>query len=193
MVAAADMAATWFEESVPGPAIVADLAPAERLRSSAQWALGADGNDALKRLNGTTQRAVYDGARSTTLANVERTKSRWAREARPDACAFCRLLATRSREQLYLSHGIVFDKELGAHRTKVVGRRGRARGTQALGDRYHDDCRCIAVEVPNPESYVLSDQAQQWQDEYLKARANAGTGDVKEILAAWRTQAPEIN
>jgi hypothetical protein len=39
---------------------------------------------------------------------------------------------------------------------------------------------------------VLSEQdaalVDQWNDEYLKARANAGTGDPKQILAAWRQQ-----
>lgn len=168
MVAASDMAAVWFEESVPGPATVADVVSADRLRSSAQWALGADGDAALDRLTHTTQRAVYDGARGTTLENVKRTNSRWARDARADACAFCRMLATRTEKYLY-----------------------RSRDTAAA--KTHDDCHCIPIEVPDPNSYELPDHAQQWQDEYLKARANAGTGDTRQILAAWRTQAPEIN
>jgi hypothetical protein len=31
-----------------------------------------------------------------------------------------------------------------------------------------------------------ADLAQQWDDQYRKARAEAGTGNTKEILAAWR-------
>lgn len=168
IVAAATMAAVWFEESVPGPAVVAELAPAQRLQLSAQWALGADGDQALTRLTGTTQRAVYDGARDTTIANVGRANVRWARDARADACAFCRMLATRTDKHLY-----------------------RSRNTAAA--KTHDDCHCLPIEVPDPNQYVLPDHAQQWQDEYLKARANAGTGDTKQILAAWRTQGAEIN
>lgn len=167
MIAASDMAAVWFEESVPGPAQVADV-PVERLGLSARWALGADGAEALNRLTGTTQRAVYDGARQTTLLNVERTNIRWARDARADACAFCRMLATRTDQYLY-----------------------RSRDTAAA--KTHDDCHCIPIEVANRDAYELPSHAQQWQDEYLKARANAGTGDTKQILSAWRAQGAEIN
>lgn len=167
IAAAADLAAVWFEESVPGPAQLADPIPVERLTKSAQWALGADGAEGLKRLEHTTQRAVFDGARQTTLINVDKAGIRWARDARPDACAFCRLLATRTTS-LY-----------------------KSRHTAAT--KVHDDCHCIPIEVANPRDYTLSDHAQQWEDEYRKARANAGTGKPKDILSAWRTQGAEIN
>lgn len=165
---ASDMAAMWFEETIPGPATTVDAVPVERLAKSAQWALGGDGVEALTRLEHTTQRAVFDGARTTTIENVKRTGSRWARDARADACAFCRLLATREGKYLY-----------------------RSRETAAT--KVHDDCHCLPIEVANPSDYVLPDYAQQWQDEYRKARANAGSGDPKKVLAAWRTQAAEIN
>lgn len=164
--AAADMAAVWFEDTLPGPATVADLIPVERLLTSARWALGADGEQALRRLEHTTQRAVFDGARETTLINVERNNIRWARDARADACSFCRLLATRTGKYLYLS-----------------------RDTAAT--KVHDDCHCLPIEVIDPDDYELPDHAQAWEEEYLKARANAGTGQVKDILAAWRAQQPE--
>lgn len=167
---AGELAATWFEQSGPAStyrAVTAPPVPGERLTESARWALGAKGDQGLKRLQGTTQRAVFDGARNTTLLNVERTKSRWARHARADACAFCRLLATRTGNYLY-----------------------RSRDTSAT--KVHDDCHCLPIEVFNPDDYVLTDHAQQWEDEYLKARANAGSGDPKQILAAWRSQAAEI-
>ena len=164
--AAADLSAVWFEETIPKPAIVAPAVPVERLTSSAQWALGADGDKALDRLTHTTQRAVYDGARETTLLNVERNNIRWARDARPDACSFCRMLATRTDQYLY-----------------------RSRDTAAA--KTHDDCHCIPIEVADPDDYELPDHVQAWQDEYEKARANAGTGETKNILSAWRAQQPE--
>ena len=163
--AAAELSAVWFEETIPEPAALAPSIPLERLQSSARWALGGDGAKALTRLQHTTQRAVYDGARDTTLLNVERNNLRWARDARADACSFCRLLATRTGQYLY-----------------------RSRDTAAT--KVHDDCHCIPIEVVNPDDYELSDHAQQWEEEYLKARANAGTGEAKDILAAWRAQDP---
>lgn len=155
------MAAVWFEETIPGPATTVDTVSVERLVKSAQWALGGDGVEALSRLEHTTQRAVFDGARTTTLENVERTGSRWARDARADACAFCRLLATRTGKYLY-----------------------KSRDTAAT--KVHDDCHCLPIEVVNPSDYQLPEYAQQWEDEYNKARAEAGVGNPKSILSAWR-------
>ena len=94
---AAEVSATLFEEDFPAiTAVPAPALPQDQLRSSAQWALGADGTDALTRLGGTLQRAVFDGDRQTTVWNAEANGMRWIRQAQPGACAFCRLLATRT-------------------------------------------------------------------------------------------------
>lgn len=95
---AAEYAASWFEYDFPdikANAATAEPPAVDKLRTSAEWALGADGRNALNRLNGTMQRAIYDGDRKTTVINAEANGMRWIRKARPDACAFCRMLATR--------------------------------------------------------------------------------------------------
>jgi hypothetical protein len=94
---AADYAASWFEYDFPDlkTPVPAEPPAVDRLRKSAEWALGADGTKALDRLNGTMQRAIYDGDRNTTVVNAQANGMRWIRKARPGACAFCRLLATR--------------------------------------------------------------------------------------------------
>lgn len=178
------VAASWFEESDPAStyvAVVADPIDAERLKGSAKWALGGDGLVGKARLEGALQRATFDGARDTAFANIEATGSRWIRVARPTACGFCRLLATRTGETSYSS------KKAAAN---VVGKRG----SRKRGEKYHDHCYCQPVEIRSNQAVgdVLSAEdaalVQQWNDEYLKARANAGNGDVKKILAAWRQQ-----
>lgn len=184
---AGQLAATWFEESDPASNYVAVTAPAlptERLRKSAVWALSGDGLQGLTRLKGTTQRAVFDGARQTTVLNAEATKSRWLRVPRPNACEFCKLLSLRQGPKTtYLSE----QSAIG-----VVGRNGKARGSRELGEKYHDDCYCQPVELRSTQtvSDVLDEETvkrlQQWSDEYGKARANAGTPDIKSILSAWR-------
>jgi hypothetical protein len=96
---AAEYAASWFEFDFPdirANAATADAPVIEQLRKSAEWALGADGVTALDRMNGTMQRAIYDGDRRTTVINAQSNKLRWIRQARPGACAFCRMLATRT-------------------------------------------------------------------------------------------------
>lgn len=183
---AGQIAANWFEESDPLSPYVAVVAPpvgAARLAGSARWALGGDGTVGLTRLSGALQRATFDGLRDTTALNIEQTSSRWIRVARANACGFCRLLATRTGESSYTSRQ--------AASNVVTRRRG---GVRPAGGKYHDNCYCQPVEIRDNQSIsdVLSEDdarlVDQWNDEYLKARANAGTGDPKQILAAWRQQ-----
>lgn len=105
---AADYAASWFEYDFPDlnkTALPAAPPAADVLKKSAEWALGADGRKALNRLNGTLQRHIYNGDRDTTVVNAEANGFRWIRVARPNACAFCRMLATRTTitDDLYRS------------------------------------------------------------------------------------------
>lgn len=159
---AGELSATWFEQSQPDSpyiSVTAEPIPEARLEGSARWALSAP-EVARARLDGVVQRAVYDGARETTMVNVSRSGSHWARDARVDACAFCRMLATRS----------------AVYRTN-----------ESAGTRVHDHCHCLPVE-DRAGSYVPPDHVARWNDEYLKARADAGSGGTKQILAAWRQQ-----
>lgn len=159
--AAGQLAANWFEDALPAStyvAAVADPLPTEKLTSSARWALGGDGVQALSRLQGTLQRAVFDGARQTTLLNVDRTGSRWARYASANACAFCRLLATRGADY---------------------------RSEKTAATDVHDHCHCLPVE-DRDNSYEPPVYIEQWQAEYVAARDAAGSGDPNQILTAWR-------
>lgn len=165
---ASSLAATWFELSdtaSPYVAVTAPPVPVERLRSSARWALTGTGDQGRRRLSGSLQRAVLDGARDTTLVNVERTGSNWARVARPQACAFCRLLATRG----------------DAYKSSVTAARD-----------VHDDCYCQPLEVRKGTDWTgmvdqdYLDTVEQWDTQYQKARAEAGVPDAKKILAAMR-------
>lgn len=158
---AANLAATWFEDSDPRStyrAVMATPPPVEKLQANARWALTSPGQQGLSDLNGSLNRSVFDGARETTLINVERTDSKWAVHARATACPWCRMMATR---------GNVY--KTSANALKAC----------------HDNGHCIAVEDRlgdyEPPAYM-----EQWEDEYLKARANAGSGDPKQIQAAWR-------
>lgn len=214
---AASVAADWYTESaaaaaLPYEAIPAATRPVEALTQSASWALGAEGEQALSRMSGSLQRTIFDGARDTIVLNVENTGSRWVRHAQPDACAFCRMLATRhsdrrswyrssrsaldvvgrsvnltSADSRTLASGAATRDELLARRE--VGRRRSQRGTRAVGTTgYHDFCRCTAVEVHVGQEYSPPEYVQAWDDEYQKARANAGTSDAKSVLSAWREQ-----
>lgn len=209
---ATEAATVWYEDSPsetdyvprPGP-----LPEAEQLLSSAAWALGASGIKGRDRLQGTMQRAVYDSARLTILTNIEDegNGARWARHASSNACAFCAMMATRGA--VYASKAaaetvVGRGKEMSladrraraAGQTRVNNRMAaggvRARGTQKLGDKYHDHCHCIAVEVRPGDSYEPPDYVDQWNEAYIKASREApktgeyGALDPKAILAHMR-------
>ena len=173
---AADLAAEWYEEAAPAlayQATTAPLPPLEKWAASAAWALNVgDGASSLDLLGGTAQRGVFDQYRTTIVLNAQTEGASYARHASANACEFCRMLATR---------GDVYSSAEGATR---VGGRGkaiaptmpgkfgrkaggvRARGKQAIGDRYHDNCHCIAVEVRPGATYEPPPYVAKWQDEY---------------------------
>lgn len=229
---ASSLAADWFELSAPTSpyiAVTAPPIPLEKLTSSAEWALGAPGDKALDRMQGTLQRSVFDGARDTIVLNVERTSSRWIRHAQPDACAFCRMLATRGAVYRSASSatdvvGRSIDLTQADQRAITLGlttredalrqresysrgrRKGQARarplrGTRKRGDRYHDHCRCLSVEIRQGQDLydvVDSDylnRIDQWEAEYKQAFADVPDGDTggaKSVLAAWRKRYPAV-
>lgn len=237
---AATVAATWFEQSDPQSTFIArpaDPVDEARIVGSTRWALGGDGVAGRDRLEGVLQRAVFDGARDTVIVNAEASGSTWIRVARPDACAFCRLLASRTAlsDDLYrseesalgvvgrsvnlsiadrrmIAQGLMTREEALARRDQMqltyqIGRRKgsprgkRLRGARKYGDKYHDDCRCTAKAIPagrDPMEVLFADEpeyafsAEQWNNEYIKARQAADSGDPKAILSAWRKLGDDI-
>lgn len=198
---AADLAATWYEDAAPElayQATPAPLPPVEQLEVSARWALHASGDAALVRLAGTAQRAIFAVHRETIVGNVRMEQgARWARHASANACAFCRMLATR--RAVYTTEAAA--TRVGADRWEArrnskgqkvggeIGRKGRVRGGQDAGDRYHDHCRCMAVAVRPGHSYEPPPYVEQWEQQYIDAvRATPGKGDrgaidAKAVLA----------
>ena len=225
--AASSLSADWYEQSAPQNAfrtVDAPLTPPQALESSAQWALNVSiGRSALELLSGTLQRAIFNGARDTTLANVERERgARWARHASANACEFCRMLATRGAvysssesassvvgrragltagDRRAIASGSLTVDDAYANRetyssAAAARRAGKSvgdsktrnlRGSGSHGGKYHDHCHCVAVEVrPGGASYEPAPYVQDWEKQYQAARKTAGSGDPKQILAAWR-------
>lgn len=202
--AAGDMALTWYEDSGRGlrfqPAAV-EPPVIDRFVESTRWALGAYGEDGLARLGGVLQRALFDGARAAVVENARSERgATWARYASANACAFCALMATRGA--VYTTEGAataVGSDRWEAYRrtggrkfgTEERRRRGRVRGARQVGDKYHDDCKCIAVEVRPGDSYEPPSYVEKWEEAYVAASHDSRTGeygviDTKKVLAHMR-------
>jgi hypothetical protein len=163
--AAAEITAQWYDELNPVSTFeatpVIDLAP-ERVGKSVDWALYAPGQATpLDRVAGSSKRMVSDASRDTVIANAADEGVKWARYASANACAFCRLLATRGA--VYTEKGAAF--------------------------KAHDHDRCLAVPerggIYSPPDYVT-----QWEKDYRDARKDVRKSgqpmSTKNILASMR-------
>ncbi|ADX42590.1 hypothetical protein [Gordonia phage GTE2] len=164
-----------YYEMAGGDPVVADITPEEALRKTARWAM-AKGNatTGLQLLSGSLEGHVYSAAQDSVQQSAEAEPgATWARRARPNACGFCKMLATR--EDVYAS---------AESALRVVGRHGRPRGNAKLGDKYHDCCRCLAVAVRPGQVYRPPSYTQKWEEEYVSITREVGT-NPDAVIAAW--------
>lgn len=195
--AAADVTAQWFNELDPTnsslDATPTVKLPAQQLDKTIAWALWAPTEKqapedllpqspvsaptmapvdvALSRLAGSTKRMVFDASRDTVLANAQQQGWKWARYESANCCAFCRVMATKTNSSRLYNNtsGVKIDPDSGNYVLTVVGRGGRPRGTQPIGEKYHDGCRGIAIAVPDGQTYTAPDYTDQWSQDYKDA------------------------
>lgn len=223
--AASDLAATWYEdlraESVddgPFRAVSEFELDERRVRRMAGYAVsplfGQSDSTVLALLAGASQRLIAGAGRDTIDLNIssDRVLVGYARIPRAGACAFCGLLASRgavyrsaeSAGQVVgrgVDSSIALD-ESGRRRAGYVGGVGkgvRARGSQDLGRRYHDNCKCVAVPVFEGETF-FEPVAAKYREMYEQARvtqksayslkdptnAQFDSVSTKQTLANWR-------
>lgn len=194
--AAGELTTQWYAEQptvpvAPGQSVFAPepapLASAEQLAVSGRWALTR--TDPAAAIRGATIRHTMNASRDAVIYNAMREGVRWIRQAKPDACGFCKMLATRAAKEFaqysYTSEGVARKRDkqgnLTDEYTLVVFNKRRKDG-RALGQEYHDHCRCTAVPVRdgifNPPEYV-----HRWTEQYDAIVAQHGTSDPYKISA----------
>ena len=152
VAASGDLTATWYEAQVPdsGLRVAAELPDAEALAANGRWAVLQD--DPAKELANIAERRVIEASRDTVTANAARDGLRYARQARPDACGICRMLA------------------LGGARYVT-----QDKAISALMKGHRDNCRCILVPDWPGHRYRMPPYAEQWKRDYKAARAEGLT------------------
>jgi hypothetical protein len=153
--------------------------------------------DALARIGNVLELLVGNQYRDTiaiSAADDPMEGIRYARHASANACAFCRLMATRGAKY----HTAEAD-ENGVLRVVVTGEvdpddiaqriRG-PRGSRGEGEKFHDNCKCIAVAVFPGDTLEEAPYVAQWREDYAAARADVegpnGVAQLKDILAHMR-------
>jgi hypothetical protein len=190
--AAAKLTATWYDQLVPDSsyrAVTAPLPPEAELAASVRWAVtplfgpteAATTDVPLERLAGSMQRRVFDASRDTVALNVEaEPETRYVRYASATACAFCRMLSLRTQGYYLSEHSARY----------VVGRKRGAdvypRGTQAIGEKYHDHCKCIAVAIRAGDTWKPPDYVNRWSQEFEDAKKKASGGSIQDLMREMR-------
>lgn len=171
LVGSGDLAAVWYEElrnqterarfqAVTAGTTLNDSQLSVMTRRAMAPLFGQSESTVFSLLTGSVQRLIANAGRDTIRANVmqDRIRVGYGRVPKPGCCAFCSMLA--SRGAVYnsaASAGAVTGRgmELGS----TDGRRGgqargiQARGNQNLGDRFHDNCKCVVAPVFVGDSY----------------------------------------
>lgn len=151
-------------------------------------------DDALARLTRGAARLVADADRATIITNTRNDPDavRYVRHASANACAFCAMLATRQAVYRSEASASVVVGRGTAKRNDGSGfdrlRKGvRARGTQDLGEKYHDHCHCVAVPVWPGQEVEEAPYVADWREAYFAATDElGGASDTKAILARMR-------
>lgn len=153
ITAAADLTTVWYDDQDPVSDFIAqpaDLPADDALAVAARWAMTQA--DRVAAWSGAATKALFDTSRETVKINAAREGVRWARHAQPDACGFCRILAT---------NGYFYTSEQAALAVRHTDTEG------------HDHCNCIAV--PDRDgTYSPPDYIEQWKRDYKAARKAVG-------------------
>lgn len=208
-VVAADLAAEYYVEARMSAGVTSRLMPApaqwtidgNRIESLIRWGVSPEFKQSASTtemlIGGGLQRLIYGGFRDEVRKNAgsDRTCYGYARKPKPGCCAFCAMLATRvytSKESARQVVGREYSAA-GLRRRANGNYVTRTRGTQPLGERYHDFCRCSTVPV-----FRTGEYADEWDDvravnpsaeEYVSAYAGArndGTGSTADVLSRMR-------
>lgn len=155
----------------------------DQVEASMRWALFAEGNtEPLALLAGIVQKHVIDGSREYGLQGFSNAGAGWYRAARPGACEFCRMLATRA-----IAQGGWAPYVSAESATKVGSGKGGYSSEwnkQPKGSEFHDNCMCIPVKA---ESYEPPDYVEKWTAEYYAAVGEVGDSfNYRAILAEMR-------
>lgn len=136
----------------------------EQETERAQSAAVREAQATRSKVNGIADRLVTNVGRTAILDAVgeDRRAAGWARYGKPDACAFCRMMAIR---------GVVY-KSAGTAGRDVDSRFDETQNSGVF--KYHNACRCWAVPYFEGQEWQPQPQIPLWEEQYRQAKAMPG-------------------
>ena len=135
-------------------------------------------------LAGGLQKILTEISADTMIGNaqIQNESMRSQRVPAAGCCAFCAMLASRFADyKSSRSAGEVVGRGIPVGEGKGKGSYGRARGlktrgSQALGEKFHDDCRCKIVIVTEKNEAELRTLADGYYDSYRDSADKVNDG-----------------
>ena len=151
----------WQRAGVELPTELAAKPKYEAIEESIRFLVVARDSAVLREaIWGMVDRHIQNGHNETILLSSLAAGNGYARQPEPGACSFCLMLA--SRGAVYAS---------AEHASRVGAPGVVMRGFAKKGDRFHDNCKCRAVEVSDGDG--LPPQAVElrklWIDTFYEA------------------------
>jgi hypothetical protein len=147
--------------------------------------------DALSKMGNVLQLMVGNQYRDTIAVSASDDPIvgvKYARHASANACAFCRLMATRGAAYHTEESAVTVVGEVDPD--DITQRIRGPRGSRGEGEKFHDNCKCIAVAVFPGDTLEEAPYVAQWREDYAAARADVegpdGVAQLKDILAHMR-------
>lgn len=177
---AAALAADWYEETRAASgaagrfrAVTAAGVPAEAVEAKVRFLAGhlwtPEPAAMLGGLLTAADKYVKQPGRETVAYNAKRENVRWARvPTGAKTCSWCLVLA--SRDAVYSSK----------------------QSAGGDGHKFHGDCDCVATRIAKPSDYPTDYLPDNYYAMYQAARNEAGSGDIKDISAAFRRLHPDV-
>ena len=132
-------------------------------------------------LSGGLTQILTEMAADTIIGNaaLDPAPMSYQRVPKPGCCAFCGMLASRGASETtgysskesalrVVGRGVPVEKTRG--RRGGQGKGIGARGSQKLGEKFHDHCRCRAVPVSKGNSVQMQADAEKYFAAYADAR-----------------------
>jgi hypothetical protein len=122
-------------------------------------------------------------AADTIYGNAQKdpVTTRFQRVPKAGCCGFCGMLASRGADYDSEESALrVVGRGVPVHRTK--GKRGgqgkgiKPRGSQAVGEKFHDHCKCRTVQVYEGNAVEMQADADKYFDAYGTARDKINAG-----------------
>ena len=173
--ASAEVAAEYFEQLTGYSADPVDALNVDQVHSAVRYRAGKlwapSPVEFATGVMGDADRFVKAFGRNTIYENSDRRGVRYARiPSGAKTCAFCAVLA--SRDAVYLTYA--------------------SAGGKNSGNEFHNDCDCEATPVNDLSDMPEGHNSEEYMALYESARDEAGSGDLKDIVAAARRQNPDM-